>query len=92
MMLTVDYILSETESAIQGFERKYQKALSKVILTGAGALLPGLKERAAQAFQTETIYGDPFEKVQVPEFVAGVLRETGPEFAIALGLALRKLE
>ncbi len=89
--LVVDYIMTETQSVIQAFERKYEKPISKVILTGAGALLPGFREHAAEVFRTEVAYGNPFEKVEVPAFVAKVLSETGPEFAVALGLALRKL-
>jgi len=62
-----------------------------VILTGAGALLIGFREHAQDVFRTEVVLGNPFDKVEVPEFVAKVLAETGPEFAVALGLALRKL-
>jgi type IV pilus assembly protein PilM len=91
LRLDVDYILSETSNVIQAFERKYNKPISKVILTGAGSLLPGFRARAAEVFRTEVDYGNPFDKVEVPEFVAKVLAETGPEFAVALGLALRKL-
>ncbi len=89
--LTVQYILAEMGSVIQGFERKYEKPISKIILTGAGALLPGFRQRIIETFRTEAVYGNPFDKVEVPEFVAKVLAETGPEFAVALGLALRKL-
>lgn len=89
--LTVDYIISETGTVISAFERKYSKPVSKIILTGAGSLLPGFREHAAEVFRTEVVYGDPFGKVEVPEFVRKVLSETGPEFAVALGLALRKL-
>ena len=89
--LIVDQILTEMQSTIQAFERKYEKPISKVILTGAGSLLLGLREHAADVFRTEVVYGNPFDKVEVPEFVAKVLAETGPEFAVALGLALRKL-
>jgi type IV pilus assembly protein PilM len=89
--LTVDYIISETQNVVSSFERKYNKPISKIILTGAGALLPGLRDHAASVFKTEVMYGDPFAKAEVPEFVKNVLKETGPEFAVALGLALRKL-
>jgi len=90
--MSVDFILSETASVIQNFERKHNKAISKIILSGAGALMPGFLDRAGATFKTETAMGNPFDKVQVPEFVSKVLAETGPEFAIAVGLALRKLE
>jgi len=86
-----DYILSETATVIQNFERKYNKPVSKVILSGAGSLLPGFRELAAEKLRVEVVSGDPFSKVVIPEFVARILKETGPEFSIALGAALRKL-
>ncbi len=89
--LTVDYIVSETKNVIGAFERKYEKPVSKILLTGAGSLMPGFREHMAEAFRTEVDFGNPFDKVEVPAFVANVLAETGPEFAVALGLALRKL-
>lgn len=90
-ILSVDFILAEAMTVIHAFERKYNKAVSKVVLTGAGVLLPGFVERAQTTFKIETVKGNPFEKVEVPEFVQRVLAETGPEFSVALGLALRKL-
>ena len=89
--LTIDYIMTETANVMTAFERKYNKPVSKVIICGAGSLLPGFRDHAALIFRTEVVYGNPFEKVEVPAFVAKVLSETGPEFAVALGLALRKL-
>lgn len=89
--LTTDYIISETQSTIANFERKYEKPISKIILTGAGALLPGFFELSQNTFKTEVVMGNPFDKVEVPAFISKVLQETGPEFAVALGLALRQL-
>lgn len=89
--LSVDYILSEASNVIQTFERKYNKPVSKIILSGAGSLLPGFRDLAAKTFKIETISANPFEKVTVPDFVVSVLAETGPEFSVALGVALRKL-
>ncbi|MBP6884624.1 MAG: type IV pilus assembly protein PilM [Candidatus Pacebacteria bacterium] len=89
--IAVDYIFSESASAISNFERKYNKPISKIILTGAGSMLKGFHEQAQETFRVETIKGNPFDKVEVPAFITKVLAETGPEFAVALGLALRKL-
>ncbi len=89
--IACDFILAETSTVIQNFERKYNKPVSKIILSGAGCLLPGFRELAVEKLGVEVISGDPFGKVVVPEFVARVLKETGPEFSIALGAALRKL-
>lgn len=88
----MDYIFSETNNVLLGYEKKYNRTISKVIFTGGGSLLKGLKEVASNNFQAEIEIGNPFLKVGAPEFLEKVLETTGPEFAVALGLALRKLQ
>jgi type IV pilus assembly protein PilM len=88
----LDYIFSETNNVLLSYEKKYQKTISKVILTGGGSLLKGLKEVAENNFKAEIEIGHPFSKVGAPAFLDKVLEATGPEFAVALGLALRKLQ
>jgi len=90
--LHIDYIFSETNNVLLGYERKYDRTISKVIFTGGGSLLKGLKEVAVNNFQAEIEIGHPFSKVGAPEFLEKVLENMGPEFAVALGLALRKLQ
>ena len=87
-----DYIFSETNNVLLGYEKKYNRTISKVIFTGGGALLKGLKEVAVNNFRAEIEIGHPFSKVNAPAFLEKVLETMGPEFAVALGLALRKLQ
>ena len=89
--LVLGHIFSETNTTLLSFEKKYNKTISKVILVGGGSALKGLRELAKDAFKTEVVSADPFSKVSTPAFLANILRETGPEFAVAIGLALRKL-
>ena len=88
----LDYIFSETNNVLLGYEKKYGRTISKVILSGGGSLLKGLKEVADNNFRAETEIGHPFGKVGAPAFLDKVLTATGPEFAVAIGLALRKLQ
>ena len=88
----IDYILSETNSVLLGYEKKYNRTISKIIFSGGGSLLKGLKESATSNFRVEIEVGLPFSKVHAPEFLAKVLETMGSEFAVALGLALRKLQ
>ncbi len=88
----VDYIFSETNTVLLEYEKKYSRTISKVIFTGGGSLLKGLKEVATNNFRAEIEIGHPFSKVNAPEFLRKVLETMGPEFAVALGLALRKLQ
>jgi len=90
--LHTDYIFSETNNVLLGYEKKYNRTVSKVILTGGGSLLRGLKEVAVGNFKAEVTVGRPFSKVGSPAFLDKALEATGPEFGVAIGLALRKLQ
>ncbi len=89
--LVLDYIFAEVNTLLLAFEKKHNKTVSKVILVGGGAALKGLAESAKSNFKTEVEMATPFNKVSAPAFLENILRETGPEFAVAIGLALRKL-
>ena len=91
IILTLDYIFTEASNALLAFEKKHNKTISKVILVGGGSALKGFHELAKNNFKTEVISADPFNKVSAPAFLEKILKETGPEFAVAIGLALRKL-
>lgn len=88
----IDYIFSETNNVLLSYEKKHDRTISKVIFTGGGSLLKGLQEVAVNNFRSEIEIGRPFSKVNAPAFLDKVLLSMGPEFAVALGLALRKLQ
>jgi type IV pilus assembly protein PilM len=91
IQLSTDYIFSDTNSVVLAYEKKYNKTISKVILTGGGSLLKGLLEYAKENFHMEVVRADPFSKVEAPAFLQPVLELSGPEFSVAIGLALRQL-
>lgn len=91
MISTLDYIFFEVNNVTLNYEKKYNKTISKVILTGGGVMLKGFMDLATKKFKTEVILGNPFSKIQSPAFLENVLAESGPEFGVAAGLALRKL-
>ncbi|HUD04154.1 MAG TPA: type IV pilus assembly protein PilM [Candidatus Paceibacterota bacterium] len=90
--LTLEYIFSETGRAILNYQKRYNKNISRIVLTGGGSLLKGLLEAARTRFQTEIVLADPFSKTVTPAFIEATLRAAGPEFAVAIGIALRKLQ
>lgn len=89
---SLEFIFNEANSMVLNFEKKYNKAVSKVILSGGGALLKGFLEKAEENFRVSVAMGDPFSKVEAPAFLSDVLRSIGPEFSVAVGLALKRLE
>ncbi|NTV44553.1 MAG: pilus assembly protein PilM [Candidatus Yonathbacteria bacterium] len=90
--LVIDYVLNETESVLLNYERKHNHMIKQIVLTGGGALMKGVHQAATKIFETEVMYADPFRKTEAPAFLKPVLADAGPEFAVAVGLALRKLE
>ena len=90
--VTIDYILAEIGRFIIGYEKKYGKKISRVMLTGGGSLLKGIKERTQSSLNTPVEIADPFSKIEYPAFLEEVLRNAGPEFSVAIGLAIRKLQ
>ncbi len=90
--VTIDYILAETGRFVLSYYKKSGKKLTKTVLTGGGALLKGLKEKAQAAFETPVEVANPFAKVDYPAFLEETLKNAGPEFAVAIGIAIRKLQ
>jgi type IV pilus assembly protein PilM len=90
--LSLDYIFSESGSVMLNYQKRYNKSISKVYLTGGGCGLFGMLDLAKNAFQTEVEVGEPFAKVEAPVFLQDILKVTGLEFSVAVGIAMRKLQ
>jgi type IV pilus assembly protein PilM len=88
----LDYIFSETSRTILEYQKKHSRAISRIVLTGGGALLAGLAEKAVKQFGVEVSVADPFSKTAYPAFLKNALQEAGPSFSAAVGLALCGLE
>jgi type IV pilus assembly protein PilM len=86
------YIFSEASQFAADYRRKYNRSVGRVILTGGGALIKGLVDVAVKSFGIEVVLGNPFSKVEYPAFLQTVLKQAGPTFSTALGIALRGLQ
>ncbi len=89
--VNLDYIFYEANAALLNYQKKYQKNIGKVVLVGGGVLLKGFTDLAKVSFQTDVVYADPFGKLETPAFLADEFATAGPEFAVAIGVALRRL-
>lgn len=89
---TLNYLFSEADKFIASYQKKYNKNVERVVLVGGGSALKGVVPFAKNILQTEVVAGDPFAKVVAPAFLEKVLKETGPEFTVAVGAALRRLQ
>jgi type IV pilus assembly protein PilM len=92
MMLTLGYIFSESHRVILNYEKKHNRNVATMLLTGGGSALRNIETYAKKHFDAQVVTGKPFEKTDTPAFIADVLKDAGPTFSVAVGLALRKLQ
>lgn len=90
--LALSTMFASANKMLLEFERRQGKVVEKVVLSGGGSLLRGITGVAAANFSVEAQIADPFSKVESPAFLAPVLKEAGPHFAVAIGIALRALQ
>jgi len=88
----VNMILREIEKVFKSFYFKEGKEIEKIILAGGSALLPGLLQYFQDYFKKEVEIANPFLKIFYPPILEESLREIGPAYAIAVGMALRGFE
>ncbi len=88
----MEYIFSEVKKVLFDYEKEYRKPVSKIVLAGGGSLLHGLDREIENRYNIPTVYANPFKRVVSPDFLEEVLEKAGPEFSVALGLALQHLE
>jgi type IV pilus assembly protein PilM len=85
-------ILSEIKKATTFYSDKYKNIpISQILLTGGGASLPGITLYFAQNLSIETVIANPWKMRNI----AGVppeIEARGPEYTVAVGLALKEYE
>jgi type IV pilus assembly protein PilM len=88
----VGAILEEVEKISLNFYQTGNKEVQKFIIAGGTSLMPGLKECFENYLKKETEIADPFSEIFCPSILKETLKEMGPAYAIALGMALRGFE
>jgi type IV pilus assembly protein PilM len=67
-----------------------EQPLEAIVLTGGGSRLPGLPEVLKETFGARAETLDPFRHVHLPSRIADEFSTSGPDIAVATGLAMRK--
>jgi type IV pilus assembly protein PilM len=89
-----DPICSEIERSVEYFRSTFgAENISKILLSGGGALLPGMVDDLGHRLGIETEIIDPFKKIQIANKIlkSESAEKIGPIAAVGVGLALRKL-
>ena len=85
----VDFIVLEGERFLLDWKRRGGDTIGKVLVGGGGALLKNINDVIIKRYGVEAETVSPFSKVVYPAFLEPSLREIGPSFANAIGLALK---
>ncbi len=85
-------ITNEIRYILDVFGSKENRRVEKIILTGGGALLPGLTDYLSERFNMNVIVGDPWFRVAYPYELKPILEKIGPRMAVAIGLAMREFD
>lgn len=88
----VDSILEEIKKAFRSFYLQEGKEVQSVILSGGLSMMPGLKEFFAVELKKPVTIIDPFDKIETHGALINILKEKGPYYGVAIGLALKGLE
>lgn len=91
IMPLIDMIIFEIERTSANYEQKTGRKTQRVILSGGTANLPGLVDYLSNHLGIIVSMADPFFGLIAPQILNPTLREIGPSFSVAVGLAERNL-
>jgi len=92
IQLSLNHIITEINRFIDNYKKKNSRPISKIVLTGGGILLKGFPEFAQKNIDLNIEVGDPFSRVEAPASLQETLKEAGPGFSVAIGLAIKALQ
>ncbi|MBI4128262.1 MAG: type IV pilus assembly protein PilM [Parcubacteria group bacterium] len=88
---SLDQILKETRLTLDLYFNRFHREVKEMIITGGMTGMPGLVEYIGTILNDiEIVPADPWRAVSFPPELASVLTSIGPNYAVALGLALRE--
>ncbi len=90
VLSSVGAISSEAERIMSAYFNKTTNRVEGVILSGGTANMLGLSDYLAERLSLDVLIADPFKKTIYPKEIKQILKEIGPSFSIAVGLAMRK--
>lgn len=88
----IDLLLVELERTCRKFYQGGGKEIEKIIVAGGSSFLAGFKEYVSEWIKKPVEMANPFAELFYPPALDQTLKEMGPSYAIAVGMALRGFE
>lgn len=85
----LDLIIKEVKRAKDDYERKGNKNIERIILSGGGANMIGIGEYFEKQINTPVVIGNSFARISYPQEIELVARGLSRTLAVAIGLALK---
>ncbi|KKR50327.1 MAG: Type IV pilus assembly protein PilM [Microgenomates group bacterium GW2011_GWC1_41_8] len=86
----IEPFVQEVTGSMTFFKERFpQDVISRIILIGGGALLPGLSAFLQNRIQVETVIGNPWLKFPADQAVLSQFKGFESLFSVATGLAIR---
>ncbi len=87
----INTLVTEIKRSIEFYKSEGKENIKKIILSGGGAHLPELTTYLTKNLNIETKIGNPWININHPENITPHLNEIGASFAVAVGLAMRRI-
>ena len=86
----VESIMVEVRRGVEFYKnRTLSIAPSDYLLSGDGALLPGLTEYVSKSLGVQASVANPWRNIAVDDKFKDIVEKSGPSYSIAIGLALK---
>jgi type IV pilus assembly protein PilM len=86
----LESIVVEVRRGIEFYKNKtLAPAPTEFLLTGDGALLPGLSDYISQALNVNATIANPWMNISVDPKFQDIIAKSGPSYSVAIGLALK---
>lgn len=86
----LEAVLTEVRRGIEFYKNKtLASAPSNVLLSGDGALLPGLADYISKNLGVSAILSDPWKNIVVPDKFRNIVTKSASSYSVAIGLALK---
>ena len=95
MMLlpSLELIAKEAQRIIKSYESRNEKThIDSVILSGGTAKLIGIDAYFSKVLGIKAVVGNPWSRIDFDKSLGSQIKEMGPSFSVAVGLALRGVE
>ncbi|MEK7067396.1 MAG: pilus assembly protein PilM, partial [Patescibacteria group bacterium] len=88
--ISKEIILMELDRIVNIFQMRYNKKVGQCLLAGGRANDKELMEFLSAKLKVPVKVGDPFARVVHDQQINDFLKELGPQFSVAVGLAMRE--